>query len=70
MRQMNDRMGEIIVLGSMAKFASESRLHYSGQCECQAIQLNKKCLKLAKMIGCKVIFFYSYFIFILIKSFQ
>uniref|UniRef100_F1KZS1 43 kDa receptor-associated protein of the synapse n=1 Tax=Ascaris suum TaxID=6253 RepID=F1KZS1_ASCSU len=53
MRQTNDRMGEVIVLGSMAKSASESRTHYTGQCECQAIQLNKKCLEIAKMIGCK-----------------
>ncbi|MFH4980442.1 hypothetical protein AB6A40_007151 [Gnathostoma spinigerum] len=51
--QINDRMGEVIVLGSMAKSASESRTHYAGQCECQAIQLNKKCLEIAKMIGCK-----------------
>uniref|UniRef100_A0A915EAC4 Rapsyn myristoylation/linker region N-terminal domain-containing protein n=1 Tax=Ditylenchus dipsaci TaxID=166011 RepID=A0A915EAC4_9BILA len=53
MRQINDRMGEVIVLGSMSKSASESRSHYTGQCECQAIQLNKKCLELAKIIGCK-----------------
>uniref|UniRef100_A0A1I7ZRA3 RING-type domain-containing protein n=1 Tax=Steinernema glaseri TaxID=37863 RepID=A0A1I7ZRA3_9BILA len=53
MRNINDRMGEVIVLGSMAKSASESRSHYTGQCECQAIQLNKKCLEIAKMIGCK-----------------
>ncbi|CAD5210153.1 unnamed protein product [Bursaphelenchus okinawaensis] len=53
MRQMNDRMGEVLVLGSMAKSASESRSHYTGQCECQAIQLNHKCLELAKLIGCK-----------------
>ncbi|KAH7720893.1 rapsyn protein 1 [Aphelenchoides avenae] len=52
-RSINDRMGEVIVLGSMAKSASESRIHYAGQCECQAIQLNKKCLELAKLIGCK-----------------
>lgn len=54
MREINDRQGEIIVLGSMAKSASESRSHYTGQCECQAIQLNKKCLELAKIIGSKV----------------
>jgi tetratricopeptide (TPR) repeat protein len=54
MRSINDRMGEVLVLSSMAKSASESRLHYAGQCECQAIQLNKKCLELAKLIGCKV----------------
>lgn len=54
MSQLNDRLGQVIVLGSMAKSASESRAHYSGQCECQAIQLNKKCLEIAKMIGCKV----------------
>lgn len=54
MRQINDRMGEVLVLASMAKSASESRTHYAGQCECQAIQLNKKCLELAKLIGCKV----------------
>ena len=54
MREINDRMGEVIVLGSMAKSASESRSHYTGQCECQAIQLNKKCLEISKLIGCKV----------------
>lgn len=32
-------MGELIVLTSMAKSASESRIHYAGQCECQAIYL-------------------------------
>ncbi|CAJ0948805.1 unnamed protein product, partial [Mesorhabditis belari] len=53
MRQTNDRMGEVIVLGSMAKSASESRSHYTGQCECQAIQLNKKCLEIARIIGCR-----------------
>ncbi|KAI1727032.1 tetratricopeptide repeat domain-containing protein [Ditylenchus destructor] len=53
MRQIHDRMGEVMVLGSMAKSASESRSHYTGQCECQAIQLNKKCLELATLIGCK-----------------
>uniref|UniRef100_A0A0N5ATC2 RING-type domain-containing protein n=1 Tax=Syphacia muris TaxID=451379 RepID=A0A0N5ATC2_9BILA len=53
MRQTNDRMGEVVVLGSMARTASESRSHYTGQCECQAIQLNKKCLEVAKTIGCK-----------------
>ncbi|CAJ0567461.1 unnamed protein product, partial [Mesorhabditis spiculigera] len=53
MRQTNDRMGEVIVLGSMAKSASESRSHYTGQCECQAIQLNKKCLEIARAIGCR-----------------
>ncbi|VDK31048.1 unnamed protein product [Gongylonema pulchrum] len=35
MRQTNDRMGEILVLGSMAKSASECRTYYTGQCECQ-----------------------------------
>lgn len=54
MRSSNDRMGEVLVLASMAKSASESRSHYTGQCECQAIQLNKKCLEIAKSIGCKV----------------
>ncbi|CAI4229685.1 unnamed protein product [Auanema sp. JU1783] len=53
MRQSNDRMGEVLVLASMAKSASESRSHYTGQCECQAIQLNKKCLEIAKILGCK-----------------
>jgi len=53
MRGNNDRLGEVVVLGSMAKSASESRTHYTGQCECQAIQLNKKCLEIAKSIGCK-----------------
>lgn len=37
MRKTNDRMGEVLVLGSMAKSASESRIHYTGQCECQVI---------------------------------
>lgn len=37
----------------MGKSAAESRSHYTGQCECQAIQLNTKCLELAKMLGCK-----------------
>ena len=59
MRQINDRMGEVVVLGSMAKSASESRSHYTGQCECQAIQLNKKCLEIAKAIGCKVSLFFN-----------
>ncbi|GMR39669.1 hypothetical protein PMAYCL1PPCAC_09864, partial [Pristionchus mayeri] len=53
MRSSSDRQGEMVVLASMAKSASESRSHYSGQCECQAISLNKKCLDIAKMIGCK-----------------
>lgn len=53
MRSSSDRQGEMVVLASMAKSASESRSHYSGQCECQAISLNKKCLEIAKMIGCK-----------------
>ncbi|KAM3718543.1 hypothetical protein ACO02O_10502 [Dirofilaria immitis] len=53
MRQTNDRMGEILVLGSMAKSASEYRTYYTGKCECQAIQLNKKCLEVAKAIGCR-----------------
>lgn len=30
MRQINDKMGETIVLGSMAKSAGESRSHYTG----------------------------------------
>ncbi|CEF59289.1 43 kDa receptor-associated protein of the synapse [Strongyloides ratti] len=53
MNKINDKMGEVIVLSSIAKSASESRSHYAGQCECQAIQLNKKCLEIAKSIGCK-----------------
>ncbi|CAI5442209.1 unnamed protein product [Caenorhabditis angaria] len=53
MRGSNDRMGEVLVLSSMAKSASESRSHYTGQCECQAIQLNKKCIEIANQIGCK-----------------
>ncbi|VDM98684.1 unnamed protein product [Thelazia callipaeda] len=53
MRQTNDRMGEILVLGSMAKSASQCRSFYTGQCECQAIQLSKKCLEVAKAVGCK-----------------
>ncbi|CAD6192470.1 unnamed protein product [Caenorhabditis auriculariae] len=53
MRGANDRMGEVLVLASMAKSASESRSHYTGQCECQAIQLNKKCIEIANHIGCK-----------------
>ncbi|VBB28843.1 unnamed protein product [Acanthocheilonema viteae] len=53
MRQTNDRMGEVLVLGSMAKSAAECRTFYTGKCECQAIQLNKKCLEVAKAIGCK-----------------
>uniref|UniRef100_A0A915Q4Y5 RING-type domain-containing protein n=1 Tax=Setaria digitata TaxID=48799 RepID=A0A915Q4Y5_9BILA len=53
MRQTNDRMGEVLVLGSMAKSASECRTFYTGKCECQAIQLNKKCLEVAKLIGCR-----------------
>ncbi|KAI6172142.1 RING-type domain-containing protein [Aphelenchoides besseyi] len=52
-RQINDRLGEVIVLSSMAKSASESRSHYTGQCECQAIQLNTKCLELSKLLGNK-----------------
>lgn len=55
-RQINDRMAEVLILSSMAKSASESRSHYTGQCECQAIQLNTKCLELSKIIGCKVRF--------------
>ncbi|CAG9532182.1 unnamed protein product [Cercopithifilaria johnstoni] len=53
MRQTNDRMGEVLVLGSMAKSASECRTLYTGRCECQAIQLDKKCLEVAKAIGCR-----------------
>uniref|UniRef100_A0A0N4Z3Z2 RING-type domain-containing protein n=1 Tax=Parastrongyloides trichosuri TaxID=131310 RepID=A0A0N4Z3Z2_PARTI len=53
MNKINDKMGEVIVLSSIAKSASESRSHYAGQCECQAIQLNRKCLEIAKSIGCK-----------------
>lgn len=53
MRDSSDRMGEVLVLASMAKSASESRSHYTGQCECQAIQLNKKCIEIANQIGCK-----------------
>ncbi|VIO93983.1 Uncharacterized protein BM_BM2318 [Brugia malayi] len=53
MRQTNDRMGEVLVLDSMAKSASECRTFYTGKCECQAIQLNKKCLEVAKAIGCR-----------------
>uniref|UniRef100_A0A0R3RLH0 RING-type domain-containing protein n=1 Tax=Elaeophora elaphi TaxID=1147741 RepID=A0A0R3RLH0_9BILA len=53
MRQTNDRMGEVLVLGSMAKSASEFRTFYTGKCECQAIQLNKKCLEAAEAIGCR-----------------
>lgn len=53
MRGANDKMGEVLVLSSMAKSASESRSHYTGQCECQAIQLNKKCIEIANQIGCK-----------------
>ncbi|VDM93952.1 unnamed protein product [Onchocerca ochengi] len=55
MRQTKDRMGEILVLGSMARSASEYRTFYTGQCECQAIQLNKKCLEVAKAIGCRTL---------------
>lgn len=54
LRASQDRMGEVLVLASMAKSASESRSHYTGQCECQAIQLNKKCLDIARTLGCKV----------------
>ncbi|KIH45880.1 zinc finger, C3HC4 type [Ancylostoma duodenale] len=53
LRASQDRMGEVLVLASMAKSASESRSHYTGQCECQAIQLNKKCLDIARSLGCK-----------------
>uniref|UniRef100_A0A158P852 RING-type domain-containing protein n=1 Tax=Angiostrongylus cantonensis TaxID=6313 RepID=A0A158P852_ANGCA len=53
LRASQDRMGEVLVLASMAKSASESRSHYTGQCECQAIQLNKKCLDIARTLGCK-----------------
>ncbi|EJW83058.1 hypothetical protein WUBG_06032, partial [Wuchereria bancrofti] len=53
MRQTNDRMGEVLVLDSMAKSASECRTFYTGKCECQAIQLNKKCIEVAKAIGCR-----------------
>ncbi|PAV87999.1 hypothetical protein WR25_20262 isoform D [Diploscapter pachys] len=55
MRAASDRMGELIVLSRMAKSASESRSHYTGQCECQAIQLNKKCLEISKSLGCKYV---------------
>jgi hypothetical protein len=41
------------MLSLLAKAASESRSHYTGQCECQAIQLNKKCLEVAREIGCR-----------------
>uniref|UniRef100_A0AC35TLJ4 RING-type domain-containing protein n=1 Tax=Rhabditophanes sp. KR3021 TaxID=114890 RepID=A0AC35TLJ4_9BILA len=53
MNKINDRMGEVLVLSSMAKSASENKSHYTGQCECQAIQLNRKCLEITKAIGCK-----------------
>ena len=55
LRKTNDRMGQILVLASMAKSASENKgVHYAGRCECQAIQLNRKCLELAGLVGCKV----------------
>ena len=39
----------------MARSASENKgVHYAGRCECQAIQLNRKCLELATLIGSKV----------------
>ncbi|KAF7635523.1 hypothetical protein Mgra_00005065 [Meloidogyne graminicola] len=54
LRKINDRSGQIIVLASMARSASENKgVHYAGRCECQAIQLNKKCLELATIIGSK-----------------
>lgn len=54
LRKINDRMGQILVLASMAKSASENKgVHYAGRCECQAIQLNRKCLELATIVGCK-----------------
>nr|CAD2174238.1 unnamed protein product [Meloidogyne enterolobii] len=54
LRKINDRSGQIIVLASMARSASENKgVHYAGRCECQAIQLNRKCLELATLIGSK-----------------
>lgn len=111
MHERNDRVGEVLIRGSMVKSASEYRAFYTGKCKCQvtliyliiiyeiivvffvaklinkflrnffyskltptdlllqyyemvlriytlillqAIQLNKKCLEVAKKIGCKV----------------
>ncbi|KAL3073139.1 hypothetical protein niasHT_035415 [Heterodera trifolii] len=54
LRKLNDRMGQVTVLAQMAKSAAENKgVHYAGRCECQAIQLNKKCLEMATMIGAK-----------------
>lgn len=39
MRVTNDRIGQVLVLGSMAKSASEGRRHDLGQCECQVRQI-------------------------------
>ncbi|KAL3118561.1 hypothetical protein niasHT_005776 [Heterodera trifolii] len=54
LRKLNDRMGQVTVLAQMAKSAAENKgVHYAGRCECQAIQLNKKCLEMATLIGAK-----------------
>uniref|UniRef100_A0A183CLG6 RING-type domain-containing protein n=1 Tax=Globodera pallida TaxID=36090 RepID=A0A183CLG6_GLOPA len=54
LRKLNDRMGQVTVLAQMAKSAAENKgVHYAGRCECQAIQLNRKCLEMASLIGAK-----------------
>jgi tetratricopeptide (TPR) repeat protein len=57
LRAMEDRLGQVQVLASMARAAADLHRHDSRTCECQALQLNKKCLDLAKDIGCKVLVF-------------
>lgn len=55
LRKLNDRAGQVTVLTGMARSAAENKgVHYAGRCECQAIQLNRKCLELACLIGAKV----------------
>uniref|UniRef100_A0A914GQP5 RING-type domain-containing protein n=1 Tax=Globodera rostochiensis TaxID=31243 RepID=A0A914GQP5_GLORO len=54
LRKLNDRLGQVTVLAQMAKSAAENKgVHYAGRCECQAIQLNRKCLEMASLIGAK-----------------
>lgn len=53
-------MGQLWLLASMAKTALVLHRPHQQQCECQAIQLNKKCLDLAKAIGSKVPALLSY----------
>lgn len=54
LKGMEDKSGQMNVLASMAKAAGILHKHDSTTCECQALQLNKKCLELSKEIGNKV----------------